>query len=207
AAAAPPPKAKGAAYSWYWDVMSPGLAQSRPGRLDEALRALSAGPTGKTVRTPALKTLKRIADAHGIDILKATIGTDVSPALALAVIAVESGGRTAVTSSAGAQGLMQLMPATAERFGVKDRSDPADNIRGGVAYLNWLLGEFGRDPLVILAAYNAGEGAVRKHAGIPPYAETRDYVPKVLAAWTVARQLCITPPLLVTDGCVFGHTS
>jgi Transglycosylase SLT domain len=72
-----------------------------------------------------------------------------------------------------------------------------------VAYLNWLLNEFDRDPLMVLAAYNAGEGAVRANAGVPPYAETRDYVPKVLAAWQVASGLCLTPPELVTDPCVF----
>jgi hypothetical protein len=65
------------------------------------------------------------------------------------------------------------------------------------------MGEFDRDPLMVLAAYNAGEGAVRANDGVPPYAETRDYVPKVLAAWTVASGLCATPPMLVTDPCVF----
>ena len=63
--------------------------------------------------------------------------------------------------------------------------------------------KFDRDPLMVLAAYNAGEGAVKANAGVPPYAETRDYVPKVLAAWQVAQGLCLTPPELVTDPCVF----
>jgi len=63
---------------------------------------------------------------------------------------------------------------------------------------------FDNDPILALAGYNAGEGAVRQNAGVPPYAETRDYVPKVLAAWTVARGLCKTPPELVSDGCVFS---
>ena len=78
------------------------------------------------------------------------------------------------------------------------------NIKGGVAYLDWLMKEFDRDPVMVLAAYNAGENAVKKNSGVPPYAETRAYVPKVLAAWTVARGLCLTPPELVTDGCVFA---
>jgi soluble lytic murein transglycosylase-like protein len=77
------------------------------------------------------------------------------------------------------------------------------NIRGGVAYLDWLMGEFNNDPLMVLAAYNAGEGAVRSNQGVPPFAETRDYVPKVLAAWQVAKGLCQTPPELVSDPCVF----
>ena len=77
------------------------------------------------------------------------------------------------------------------------------NIKGGVAYLDWLMGEFDRDPVMVIAAYNAGEGAVTANAGVPPYAETRDYVPKVLAAWAVAQGLCLTPPELMTDPCVF----
>jgi soluble lytic murein transglycosylase-like protein len=123
--------------------------------------------------------------------------------LVLAVIAVESGGRADAVSPKGAAGLMQLIPATAARFGVGDSAVPAQNIQGGVAYLDWLMGQFDRDPLMVLAAYNAGEGAVSANDGIPPYAETRDYVPKVLAAWTVAQGLCASPPMLVTDPCVF----
>jgi hypothetical protein len=98
---------------------------------------------------------------------------------------------------------MQLIPDTAKRFGVTDPMDPAQSIRGGVAYLDWLMGNFNRDPIMVIAAYNAGEGAVSSSQGVPPYAETRDYVPKVLAAWRVAQGLCATPPMLVTDPCVF----
>jgi soluble lytic murein transglycosylase-like protein len=98
---------------------------------------------------------------------------------------------------------MQLIPATAARFGVSDASVPSQNIKGGVAYLDWLMKRFDRDPLMVLAAYNAGEGAVDANGGVPPYAETRDYVPKVLAAWQVAQGLCQTPPELFSDPCVF----
>ncbi len=191
-------------YDWYWAAVSPQLADAGPGRLDLAVNKLVNGPAGKGVPTPRLQDMQRIADAHGTEILKATIGTRVSPALVLAVIGIESGGRTAAVSSAGATGLMQLMPATAERFGVSDSKSAADNIRGGVAYLDWLMKEFGGDPVMVLASYNAGENAVKKHAGVPPYAETRAYVPKVLAAWTVARGLCLTQPQLLSDGCVFS---
>ena len=155
------------------------------------------------MREPSVQALQDIAQRHGPSILRATIGTRVSPALALAVISVESAGREGARSHAGAQGLMQLIPATAERFGVTDAYDPAQNIQGGVAYLDWLLGEFDGDVVLALAGYNAGEGAVRRNNGVPPFAETRDYVPKVLAAWTVARGLCATVPDLPTDGCVF----
>jgi soluble lytic murein transglycosylase-like protein len=96
------------------------------------------------------------------------------------------------------------MPATAERFGVTDRESPTENIKAGVAYLDWLMDHFDKDPILVLAGYNAGEGAVRDNNGVPPYPETRAYVPKVLAAFNVAKGLCQTPPQLVTDGCVFA---
>jgi len=191
-----------AAYDWFWNAV-PVAQDAVDGRFPLALATLSQGPGGAAVKAPRLQSLQDIATRHGTDILKATIGTDVSPALVLAVIGIESAGRADAVSSAGAQGLMQLIPATATRFGVTDSTDPVQNIRGGVAYLDWLMGEFDRDPLMVLAAYNAGEGAVRANAGVPPYAETRDYVPKVLAAWQVAQGLCQTPPELVTDPCVF----
>jgi hypothetical protein len=189
--------------AWYWDHVSPSLSEASSGRLEEALLALSMAPTESPAPSPRLDTLRQIADEHGVEILKATIGTRVSPALVLAVISVESSGRPTAVSTAGAQGLMQLMPATAERFGVVNAFQPTENIRGGVAYLDFLLQEFGFDPVLAIAAYNAGEGAVTKNNGVPPYAETRDYVPKVLAAFQIARGLCQTPPQLVTDGCVF----
>lgn len=189
---------------WYWLGVSPKLVDSGPGRLRDALIYLDKAPAGKSVPKPRLQHLQDIAKAHGIEILKATVGTDVSPALVLALIGIESAGESAAISGAGAVGLMQLMPDTAKRFGVEDASIASQNIKGGVAYLDWLMKEFDRDPVMVLASYNAGEGAVKKHEGVPPFAETRAYVPKVLAAWTVARGLCLTPPELVSDGCVFA---
>ena len=188
-------------YAWFWDKVSPEMASSGPGRLNAALLALNASGA---VKAPRLQAMQDIARARGIPILRSTIGTNVSPALVLAVIAVESAGKADAVSSAGASGLMQLMPATAERFGVTDRLVADDNIAGGVKYLNFLMKEFDNDPILVLAGYNAGEGSIRNHQGVPPYAETRDYVPKVLAAFQVARGLCATPPELITDGCVFA---
>ena len=188
-------------FSWYWQAVSPKIGANPADRFQDALIAVQRGAT--KVGTPRLQTLKSISERHGIDILTSTIGTEVSPALVLAVIAIESAGRVDAVSHAGAQGLMQLMPATAARVGVGDSFEPRDNIRGGVAYLDWLMKRFDRDPVLTLAAYNSGEGSVDKHEGVPPFAETRAYVPKVLAAWNVARGLCLTPPELVTDGCVF----
>ncbi|WP_432255852.1 lytic transglycosylase domain-containing protein [Limimaricola sp. AA108-03] len=192
--------------AWFWSAVSPRLADGGPGRLELALAALRDAPPGAAAG-PRLQHLQEIAGRYGADIMRATIGTRVSPALVLAVISVESAGRADAVSSAGAQGLMQLMPATAARFGVKDRAIAPENIRGGIAYLDWLMEHFGRDPILALAGYNAGEGSVRDNAGVPPYAETRAYVPKVLAAWTVARGLCLTPPVLMSDGCVFSVNS
>jgi len=193
-------------FAWFWDTVSPDIFAASSDRLEPAVNALLQGKGDTAVPTPRLQDMQHIADKHGTDILKATIGTRVSPALVLAVIGIESSGKIDAVSSAGARGLMQLMPATAERFGVDDISLSADNIRGGVAYLDWLMGEFGNDPVLVLAAYNAGENAVLRNDGVPPYAETRDYVPKVLSAWTVARGLCLTPPLLISDGCVFTRS-
>jgi len=189
---------------WYWEAVSPSLDDAEGISLDDAVAALRTAPEGQGVPAPRLQGMTELANRYGVEILTATIGTDVSPALVLAVISVESAGRSDAVSSAGAQGLMQLMPPTAERFGVKDAFDARDNIRGGTAYLDWLLNDFDNKVIFALAGYNAGEGAVRNNNGVPPYAETRAYVPKVLAAWEVARGLCITPPELVTDGCVFA---
>ena len=152
-------------YAWFWDKVSPSSSAAGPGRLQQAVATLS-GSTSK-VSAPRLQHLQEIASRNGIDILRATIGTEVSPALVLAVIAVESAGRDDAVSRAGAEGLMQLMPDTATRFGVQDSLAPAQNITGGVKYLDWLMGEFDRDPILVLAGYNAGEGSVRKHEGVP----------------------------------------
>lgn len=196
------PTRPAAAYEWYWDKV-PTAQGAKDGRYALAMASLSQGPAGASVRAPRLQQMQEVASKYGTEILKATIGTSVSPAFVLAVIGIESAGRPEAVSSAGAQGLMQLIPATAERFGVTDATDPVQNIKGGVAYLDWLMEQFDRDPLMVLAAYNAGEGAVRANDGVPPYSETRDYVPKVLAAWQVAQGLCLTPPELVSDPCVF----
>ena len=197
-----PGPAPASSYAWYWETVPPGLGDAAD-RFELALASLSQGPGGAGVRAPRLQHLQDVADEFGKDILRATLNTNVSPALVLAVIGIESAGQADAVSHAGAVGLMQLIPATAERFGVSDSTDPVQNIKGGVAYLDWLLKEFDNDPIMVLAAYNAGEGAVRANGGVPPYAETRDYVPKVLAAWQVAQGLCVSPPMLVTDPCVF----
>jgi len=108
----------------------------------------------------------------------------VSPALVEAIARVESGFNPRAVSHKGARGLMQVMPATGRRFGVRsDRLfDPEHNLKAGVAYLAWLSKRYRGNLDFIVAAYNAGEGAVDDHGGIPPYRETRNYVRRVQAA-------------------------
>ena len=115
-------------------------------------------------------------DSH---ILDAAAAHGVSDQLVKAVIAQESEFDRLAVSSKGARGLMQLMPATARRFGVADSFDPRQNIFGGVQYLRFLLDMFGGDVGLALAGYNAGENAVTRHGGIPPYKETRNYVQRI----------------------------
>jgi soluble lytic murein transglycosylase-like protein len=107
----------------------------------------------------------------------------VDPALVKAIIANESGFDTNATSKTGAQGLMQLEPGTAADLGVTDAYDPAQNISGGTRYIRGLLDRFHGDLRLAIAAYNAGPGAVVKYNGVPPYAETQQYVENVLDAY------------------------
>jgi hypothetical protein len=106
----------------------------------------------------------------------------VTPQLALAIIEAESNFDIVALSPKNAKGLMQLIPGTAARFNVRNPYDPAQNIRGGVAYLRWLLAYFEGDVALVAAAYNAGEGAVERYRGVPPYLETRAYVRRILQA-------------------------
>jgi soluble lytic murein transglycosylase-like protein len=104
---------------------------------------------------------------------------EIEPELALAIIAVESGFNRSAVSARDARGLMQLIPSTAARFCVLDAFDSEQNLRGGLAYLRWLLARYGGDVALASAAYNAGERAVDQYGGVPPYEETRAYVRRV----------------------------
>ena len=122
----------------------------------------------------------------------------LEPQLVLAVIATESNFNPLAVSPKNAHGLMQLIPDTASRFKVRSITDPVENMRGGMAYLRWLLAYFEGDLMLTLAAYNAGEKAVDRYRGVPPYAETRQYVLRILNA--IGGQLShpfdatVTPP-------------
>jgi soluble lytic murein transglycosylase-like protein len=134
--------------------------------------APAAAPTPPVAGAPFAREIEATAARHGVD-----------PRLVAAVVRVESGGYPKAVSAKGARGLMQLMPARASALGVKDAFDPAANLDGGVRHLRDLLARYGGDLSLALAAYNAGEEAVRLHGGVPPYRETRDYVRKVLALY------------------------
>ena len=124
-------------------------------------------------------TVRLNTDAYAAEVRAAALEFGVEEAVVRAIIHAESAFRPNAVSHAGAQGLMQLIPATARRFGVGDVFDPNQNIRGGVQYLAWLLRRFNNDLTLAAAGYNAGEGAVDRHGGVPPYAETQRYVVRV----------------------------
>lgn len=138
---------------------------------DEVLEEIRPSGTGDVERLVA-----ETAQRHGLD-----------PALVMAVVGVESGFQPQAVSRKGAQGLMQLMPRTAREMGVADPFDPAANLDGGSRYLSSLVERYEGDLTKALAAYNAGIGAVERHGGLPPYAETRRYVQKVLGRYQGAK--------------------
>jgi len=142
------------------EIADPVRDAASPGADQDRLRALATGA----------------AERHGVD-----------PDLVLAVVAVESGFEREAVSRKGAQGLMQLMPATAATLGVTDPFDPAQNLDGGARHLGALLEAYRGDLERALAAYNAGAGAVERHGGVPPYPETRAYVRRVLGAYRNGR--------------------
>ncbi len=121
-----------------------------------------------------------VATRYDDIILQLARAYKVEPALVKAVMHVESAFNSSATSNKGAMGLMQLMPDTARRFGVQNAYSPVENVTGGVRYLSWLFRYFDGNVIHMIAGYNAGERSVDKFGGIPPFAETRDYVRRVL---------------------------
>ncbi len=148
-----------------------GLAQvavASPG----AVRAVD--PDARVWSRPALEEI--VHEAARLE--------NLDPRLVASLVTVESGWNPTAVSRKGALGLMQLMPATADRLDVNDAFDPHDNVRGGVTELARLIDRYAGNLNLALAAYNAGEGAVARYRGVPPYPETRDYIERILSLYT-----------------------
>lgn len=151
-------------------LLTPDTIAIMPSCLQPQASDPTAGnaPQPSYPRGPIYQLVQKLAPRYGID-----------PQLALAIIQVESAFDPRAVSPKNAQGLMQLTPDTAKRFRVKNPFNPEENIKGGLSYLQWLLNFFEGNVPLVLAAYNAGERAVENHRGIPPYAETKNYVRKI----------------------------
>jgi NO-binding membrane sensor protein with MHYT domain len=145
-----------------------------------AARPAAAARTAPSSIAPSTKEIAALA-------ARIAIAQKIDPLLVLAIIETESAFQVDAVSAGNAQGLMQLMPETARRFGAKNLLDPTENIRAGIKYLHWLLAYFEGDVSLALAAYNAGEGAVLRYGGVPPYPETLAYVQKIRTRYPAAR--------------------
>jgi Transglycosylase SLT domain/Sel1 repeat len=146
-------------------------------RLPECLQATM--PAAPTLDADAFANLPAEKQKYAELVRRLAPGYGIRPRLALAVIAVESNFEPRARSPKDAQGLMQLIPGTASRFKVRNAFDPTENVHGGLAYLRWLLAYYRGQVTLVAAAYNAGENAVDRHRGVPPYAETREYVRRI----------------------------
>ena len=169
------------------------LSKSKSKRA-ECVVPQSAGVRGRLVWAPPAvrrkieKLVHRMAPEYGLD-----------PKLVLAVVQIESGFDSKARSPKNAQGLMQLIPETAERFGVRDTMDPEQNLRGGMSYLRWLLAFFSSDLQLALAGYNAGERAVEKYRGVPAYPETQDYVARIIHLYGSSSHPPVAPVVKPSD--------
>ena len=160
--------------------------------------ALHGRATAPTASAQALELTSPIPSCGNIDIdrfiLESCAKNGVDPKLVYYVIRQESNFKLGARSNKNAQGLMQMIPATAERFDVEDPYDPQQNIEGGVRYLRWLLKRFNGDVNLALAGYNAGEGAVEKCGNkIPEFKETQNYVKKIVGAYGKTHHPVLAP--------------
>jgi soluble lytic murein transglycosylase-like protein len=161
-----------------------GSLASTPGR-DTASGATNFAQTLATAQTPAAATPTGDGTTpFGAEIDAAATRYGIDPGLLRGLVRQESGFDPRAHSGAGAMGLTQLMPATAASLGVTDPYDPVQSLDGGAHYLRQMLDRFGNDPAKALAAYNAGPGAVARFGGVPPYAETQNYVRNIMGGAT-----------------------
>jgi soluble lytic murein transglycosylase len=153
----------------------------------EPAKPAAADPGGGRGLRAFAHVIRTAAERHGVD-----------ARLVEAIVQTESAGNPTAVSPKGARGLMQLMPERAAELGVRDSFDPVQNVDGGVRHMRDLLQRFGGDVTLALAAYNAGEAAVRAHGGVPPYAETREYVRRVRSLYDGAGRVVPAAVALVT---------
>jgi soluble lytic murein transglycosylase-like protein len=158
-------------------------ADIKTGRLVRSIVVEPAAVFARISDPDLNEMINRIADEQGVE-----------THLVHSVIRAESNYNANATSPKGAQGIMQLIPSTARRFGVANSFDPRENIEGGVRYLRFLLDYYQGDYAKAIAAYNAGEAAVDKYNGVPPYVETQNYVYRVARNLKAARQASPAPP-------------
>jgi soluble lytic murein transglycosylase-like protein len=149
------------------------IAQIAAGPLLAGSVSSSLGPTGSPDKTDLRRLVSSVSREYGVD-----------PKLVDALVRVESAYDPRAISRRGAMGLMQLMPETASRLKVEDPFDPEENVRGGVKEFSRLVERYSGNLQLALAAYNAGEGAVSRYRGIPPYEETRTYVARIMTIYT-----------------------
>jgi soluble lytic murein transglycosylase-like protein len=168
----------GRAVAWFRKAARQNHPQARNMlKLVRAKAKTATCPLGPTTRRGGAPHVAKPKVVRMVRELAPNYGLD--PELVLAVVEAESNFNPNALSPKNAQGLMQLIPGTAERFGVANVWDPEQNLRGGMAYLRWLLDHFDNDVKLALADYNAGEAAVARHRGITPYEETRAYVSRI----------------------------
>ena len=175
-------------YGWFWRIVPPYIANGDRSRAMDVIVQTRIDNNRRLFGST--QQAERVLRNWSAEISTAANASRLSEALLAALVMVESAGNARAVSHAGAQGLGQLMPGTAKHLGVRDAFHPTQNLRGAASYLSDLLDMFGGDLVLALAAYNAGEGAVMRYRGVPPYSETRAYVPKVLSAFMIVQAFC-----------------
>lgn len=192
------PASPGFASSWFWKDVP---AHIRDGSRADAMQVVAHAHSGERSLLLAISRARTILTRWRPEIQAAARAARINEALIAAVVMVESAGDPTARSPKGAVGLGQLMPETARRYGVSNILDPRENVMGSAAYLSDLIDLFRGDLVLALAAYNSGEGTVLRYRGVPPFPETREYVPRVLGAFEAAGRLCLLPPRAARRRC------
>ncbi len=197
-AASVAPPTPGFASNWFWKKVP---AHIEEGSRANAMLIVARARSGERSLFLATSHARRIMARWRGEIESAAGAARINEALITAVVMVESNGDPNAKSPKGAIGLGQLMPETARRYGVRNARNPRENLRAAATYLSHLMDMFRGDLVLALAAYNSGEGTVLRYRGVPPYPETRAYIPKVLGAFEAAGRLCLQPPRAARRRC------